>query len=49
MTEQEPDLSPSSDRLFGTADSALPAPNRGEPELVVTASPDAALTRQRSG
>jgi 6-phosphogluconolactonase len=42
MTEQEPDLSPASEKLVGTASSALPKPNKGEPELVVTASPDEA-------
>jgi len=38
MTERDPDLSPASEMLFGTASAALPAPNQGEPELVVAAS-----------
>jgi 6-phosphogluconolactonase len=42
MTEQEPDLAPSSDRLSGTTAASLPAPNKGEPELVVLADADAA-------
>jgi 6-phosphogluconolactonase len=42
MTQQEPDLTPASDRLSGTDASSLPRPNKGEPELVVAASPDLA-------
>jgi 6-phosphogluconolactonase len=42
MTDQEPDFSPAPDNLSGTISSALPAPNKGEPELVVTKDPDAA-------
>ena len=42
MTDQEPDLSPAPDDLSGTTATSLPAPNKGEPELVVAASPDAA-------
>jgi 6-phosphogluconolactonase len=42
MTEQEPDLSPNSDRLCGATASSLPSPNKGEPELVVAAGPDEA-------
>jgi 6-phosphogluconolactonase len=42
MTEHEPDLSPNSEKLAGTTAVALPAPNKGEPELVVSASPDEA-------
>jgi 6-phosphogluconolactonase len=40
MTDQEPDFSPAPDNLSGTVSSALPAPNKGEPELVVAANPD---------
>ena len=42
MTEHEPDLSLASERLAGTSVSGLPTPNRGEPELMVVADPDAA-------
>jgi 6-phosphogluconolactonase len=42
MTDQEPDFSPAPDNLSGTTASALPVPNKGEPELVVAASPDEA-------
>ena len=42
MTEHEPDLSPASDKLVGTASAALPKPNKGEPELVVAADPETA-------
>ncbi len=42
MIENEPDLAPVSDKLVGTPSAALPQPNKGEPELVVTATPDAA-------
>jgi 6-phosphogluconolactonase len=38
MTEQDPDLSPAPEVPCGTTSAALPAPNRGEPELVVAAS-----------
>ena len=41
MSDQEPDFSPAPDNLSGTISSALPAPNKGEPELVVAANPDA--------
>ena len=41
MTDQEPDFSPAPDNLTGTISPALPAPNKGEPELVVAANPDA--------
>ena len=44
MTEQEPDLSPGSDTLLGRVTASLPAPNKGEPELVVADSPAAAAT-----
>ena len=37
MTEHEPDLSPAPERLAGTSVSGLPAPNQGEPELMVVA------------
>lgn len=39
MSEQEPDLAPAPESLSGTAAVSLPAPNEGEPELVVKASP----------
>ena len=42
MNEHEPDLAPASDTLVGTDFAGLPAPNRGEPELVVAADSDAA-------
>jgi 6-phosphogluconolactonase len=42
MIENEPDLSPESDKLVGKPSAALPEPNKGEPELVVTATPEAA-------
>ncbi|HEX7491496.1 MAG TPA: 6-phosphogluconolactonase [Candidatus Limnocylindrales bacterium] len=42
MTDQEPDFSPVSNTIIGTATANLPAPNKGEAELVVTANPDAA-------
>lgn len=42
MTEEDPDLSPVSEKLVGTASAALPKPNSGEPELFVTATPEAA-------
>ncbi len=42
MNDQEPDLPPAPETPTGTNTSALPAPNRGEPELVVTASAEAA-------
>jgi 6-phosphogluconolactonase len=42
MTDQEPDFSPALDMLSGTTAASLPAPNRGEPELVVAATPEAA-------
>jgi 6-phosphogluconolactonase len=35
MTDQEPDFAPVPDTLFGTSAASLPAPNKGEPELVV--------------
>jgi 6-phosphogluconolactonase len=38
MTESDPDLSPTPEVPCGTTSAALPAPNRGEPELVVAAS-----------
>ena len=38
MTERDPDLSQASGTPLGTASAALPAPNKGEPELVVVAS-----------
>ena len=41
MTDQEPDFIPAPDNLSGTISAALPAPNKGEPELVVAANPDA--------
>jgi 6-phosphogluconolactonase len=42
MTEQEPDLCPTADNLAGTTASSLPAPNTGEPEIIVAAGPDEA-------
>ena len=42
MTDQEPDFSPAPDVPSGTTTFALPAPNKGEPELAVVADPDAA-------
>jgi 6-phosphogluconolactonase len=42
MTDREPDFSPTPDVPSGTTTLALPAPNKGEPELVVAADPDAA-------
>lgn len=42
MTEREPDLSPTSREPAGTSTSALPAPNEGEPHVVVVANPDGA-------
>ena len=42
MTEHEPDLSPTSEKLAGTTAVSLPAPNKGEPEVVVAAGPDEA-------
>ena len=42
MTEHEPDLSPATELLAGASVSGLPTPNRGEPELIVVADPDAA-------
>jgi len=42
MTEHEPDLFPVQEIPSGATASALPAPNRGEPELVIAASPGAA-------
>jgi len=42
MTDQEPDFSPEPEALAGTTSASLPAPNKGEPELVVAANPDAA-------
>jgi len=42
MTGRESDPSPTSRALSGTNTSALPVPNRGEPELVVAANPDEA-------
>jgi 6-phosphogluconolactonase len=37
MDEHEPDLSFASERLAGTSVAGLPAPNQGEPELIVAA------------
>jgi 6-phosphogluconolactonase len=48
MTEREPDLSTVSDKLVGVPSAALPKPNKGEPELVVSADPEAAA-RQAAG
>ena len=45
MTEQEPDLSPVSDKLVGTPSAALPRPNKGEPDLFVAESPEVAARR----
>jgi 6-phosphogluconolactonase len=42
MAEQEPDLSAAPDVPSGTTTLALPAPNKGEPELSVVADPDTA-------
>jgi 6-phosphogluconolactonase len=44
MAEQEPDLVPPLEKLVGSSVSSLPAPNRGEPELVVTRDPDEAAS-----
>jgi 6-phosphogluconolactonase len=41
LSEREPDLAISSETHLGVEPSALPAPNAGEPELVVAADPDA--------
>lgn len=38
MNEKDPDLSPASEIPLGTASATLPAPNKGEPELVIVAS-----------
>lgn len=40
MSEQEPDLAPGANGMSGTTAIALPAPNMGEPELVVAATVD---------
>jgi 6-phosphogluconolactonase len=40
--EQEPDFSPTSETMAGRAAASLPAPNKGEPELIVAVSPEAA-------
>jgi len=42
MSEQEPDLAIGSDIHSGVEPSAIPAPNKGEPELVVVADEEAA-------
>ena len=42
MTEHQPDPSPPSELVVGTASAALPQPNEGEPEIVVAESPAAA-------
>lgn len=42
MSEQEPDLTIGTDIHSGVEPSANPRPNKGEPELVVVADPDAA-------
>ncbi len=42
MAEHEPDLIPAFDKLVGTSSAALPKPNKGEPDLVVAADPEAA-------
>jgi 6-phosphogluconolactonase len=42
MTERDPDLSLATETHFGTTAAALPAPNSGEPELVVASSIDEA-------
>jgi 6-phosphogluconolactonase len=42
VNEHDPDLSPATSGLAGTASAALPAPNKGEPDLLVTATPDEA-------
>jgi 6-phosphogluconolactonase len=51
MTESEPDLTPISERFVGRDTPDLPAPNRGEPELVVGADPEvaSALAAERIG
>jgi 6-phosphogluconolactonase len=41
MNEQEPDLAIDVDVHTGREPSALPEPNRGEPELVIAATPEA--------
>ncbi len=40
MSEQEPDLAIAPEVHSGIEPSALPGPNKGEPELIVAASPD---------
>jgi 6-phosphogluconolactonase len=42
VTEPEPDLAPVADRLAGHDSPHLPAPNQGEPELVVVADAEVA-------
>ncbi len=42
MSDQEPDFAPAPEAHAGSTAASLPAPNRGEPELVVTAGPDQA-------
>ncbi len=42
MSEQEPDLTIGTDIHSGVEPSAIPRPNKGEPELVVVADPDEA-------
>jgi 6-phosphogluconolactonase len=42
MTDQEPDFSPAPDTILGRISADLPAPNKGEAEVVVTANPEGA-------
>jgi 6-phosphogluconolactonase len=42
MNEHEPDLALAAEGPSGTSVSGIPAPNKGEPELMVVADPDAA-------
>jgi len=44
MTERDPDLSPAPETPRGVTSSTLPAPNKGEPELVVTSSVEEAAS-----
>jgi 6-phosphogluconolactonase len=48
MIEHEPGLSLAPDRFVGTGVAGLAAPNRGEPELVILADPDA-VAREAAG
>ena len=45
MSEQEPDLSIGGSVHSGVDPSAVPQPNRGEPELVIAADADGSAPR----